>query len=828
MKITKLILHGYKRFLLNGVKHFEYTPDSPFQLIVGTNGSGKTSLLEELSMLPAESDDYSPDGYKEIHATFNNKSYILRNTFPVKAGKHDFIVDGVYLNEQGTQSAQKDLVYEHFGYNNEIHELLMGTTTFTALSPSNRRALFVKLSQSDMTFAVSIYQKLKSKLRDLQGTIKQLNDIISSEQLKLLPENEIKHHKHQLTHLTAQLKQVYQVMGSFKSHEKVGVEQLDKLWVNLERRFFQIDEAVRDTLGQASLAQTERAVVVLEAKLDELERRYQESLKEASELEKSLQKVSFDASFDIDYYRDKQQKLGDVIGRDLSDEDKETIEKYRQEDLTHIVQCFRQFSRDRDIQSFFLNFPENPNQEKYNSILFNQKQSRETEVSYRLNHLKMQNERITYALEEMAQKPSQECPSCHYNWIPGFSEDKKKKGEKKFQENQLEIVSLEKEQQVLSSYLSDAAQYRQMFFEFQDKYYKPYSRLPDLWDNAVIEGGWVYNHPNYFNRLVQQLEIKWSRYSQLKTSLEELKQCEMQIAKYEYCVLGDGKYLIGRQKELETILGDIKKEKGIVLKKKENLSNLLRDANRDYLRMENWHQEYQAYLNAIQTGIDSILFELCSEEDVKLQTEMAIIGKKIHDQALILATIETNQKHFKQYTRDIQLIKMLMAALSPQDGLIAKSLVGFIRVFIKQLNSIIANIWSYDLVLDDSDIESIAHDYKFPVNIDNTNRAKDISKTSKGQKEVIDFAFKVLVMHYLKMQKFPLILDEVGHNFSENHRDNFFKYIEELIETNQIQQIFIVSHIASSHDVLTNADIITIEMDNVLLGEHVNKVCKLS
>ena len=51
MKVLKLILRNCDRFLLNQIKEIVYTPDSPYQLITGNNGSGKSSLLEEISPL---------------------------------------------------------------------------------------------------------------------------------------------------------------------------------------------------------------------------------------------------------------------------------------------------------------------------------------------------------------------------------------------------------------------------------------------------------------------------------------------------------------------------------------------------------------------------------------------------------------------------------------------------------------------------------------------------------------------------------------------------------------------------------------------------------
>ena len=67
MKYTKLILFRCVRLRLKNIEYFEMNPSEPVQLILGTNGSGKSSIMMELSPLPSEASDYRDGGYKEIH-----------------------------------------------------------------------------------------------------------------------------------------------------------------------------------------------------------------------------------------------------------------------------------------------------------------------------------------------------------------------------------------------------------------------------------------------------------------------------------------------------------------------------------------------------------------------------------------------------------------------------------------------------------------------------------------------------------------------------------------------------------------------------------------
>ena len=49
MKILKLILKNYNRLFLNNIKTLELAPSKKINLILGTNGSGKSSLIQETS-----------------------------------------------------------------------------------------------------------------------------------------------------------------------------------------------------------------------------------------------------------------------------------------------------------------------------------------------------------------------------------------------------------------------------------------------------------------------------------------------------------------------------------------------------------------------------------------------------------------------------------------------------------------------------------------------------------------------------------------------------------------------------------------------------------
>ncbi|MCT7452053.1 hypothetical protein, partial [Escherichia coli] len=117
-------------------------PDNPVQLILGSNGSGKSSLLPLLYPTVPERADFDKDGYYEYRCEHRNKQYRLISRLE-KGFKHEFYVnDSENLNGGGTQPAQWKLIEEHFELNDDTIRLLLGYETayqFTEMGPMKRR-----------------------------------------------------------------------------------------------------------------------------------------------------------------------------------------------------------------------------------------------------------------------------------------------------------------------------------------------------------------------------------------------------------------------------------------------------------------------------------------------------------------------------------------------------------------------------------------------------------------------------------------------------------------------------------------------------------------
>lgn len=225
MQSGKLVLVGSKRLLVRGIKHFEVTFDSLYQIILGTNGSGKSTVLSELSPLPAIPKMFVKGGRKEYHCKRNGSEYVLINDFETASGKHSFIVDGIDLNENGTSTIQKELVKKHF--NNLTPELFNVLTfrkfnKFTEMDTNKRRQWMMMLSGIDLDWAMEVYQALRTRSRDASGHFKRVQTKLASEIQMSVDDSAVEEMQAKLNKMQEDFKEALKLT-------KEGVPTLDEL-----------------------------------------------------------------------------------------------------------------------------------------------------------------------------------------------------------------------------------------------------------------------------------------------------------------------------------------------------------------------------------------------------------------------------------------------------------------------------------------------------------------------------------------------------------------------------------------------------------------------
>jgi len=825
MKILRLELFGYTRIAANNISHLIYTPENPFQLIVGTNGSGKSSLLHELSPLPAHSSNYTKEGYKKITILHGGKTYQLDSTF--KTGKHSFLVDGEELNTGGTQEVQKNLVWQHFKINKDIHELMTGEIRLTTLSPADRRKWIQMISRTDYGYVMGVFKRVASRLRDQQGAMKHLNQRLVQEHQNLLQLGDVEG----LEERAGKLKQELNAMMLERIPNMEDYQTLMHVLRGLEdqvqqdyRSFFSnmtlvpngksymgMDDVLMDHTSKVSTIQSERAL---------LER----STSEYSEMENIISSVN----------RDSTAALEDIPGLILEEE--RLIENIMSNlpsflntttDLSVWRTTTDPVSAERDLKSIapeltvILNeLPVNTDRgfsrEKHEAADNDAKRlvslidSLDSRIRANQNRLKLMEEAQT-----------SQCPSCKYIWRPGYSD---REAEENRQNTAEMITEQGKAQDALTAvraFLERSGEVADLYRRF-NQYTVSFSRLSPFWD-SILSTQMLQNDPRGCVLLLRQ-------YAEELRGLVAVEDANRRISNYRevgahQAQLGQLSHMTQR---MATLQEEIRRRTDSLLElqeDKQTIEQFRRKLDSLYVTAKRLEEAGQK-INAIQAKlVDAIRNDLIDETVNSHQMELAGITRRLSDrdsQSNIIRDLETSRINVES---DVRALDMLTKTLSPIGGLIADQLRGDIGGLVANINSVIGCVWTYEMEVQPCGLTSSELDYRFPVHIPTSpNRSSpDVLKTSKGQRQMIDLAFQLTVMLYLELNDYPLFMDEPGEGFDEQHRIRLMDFVKQLMDSGRHSQLFMISHYASNHGGFNNAEILVLDGSNISLPGRYNQ-----
>lgn len=212
------------------------------------------------------------------------------------------------------------------------------------------------------------------------------------------------------------------------------------------------------------------------------------------------------------------------------------------------------------------------------------------------------------------------------------------------------------------------------------------------------------------------------------------------------------------------------------------------------------------------------------------QSTLAIAEKEMSDLNAMFKIIENLTEYRVESEKNIAASKELLNILSPSNGLIAEYVTTFLSSFVEEMNKIIEAIWTYEMRIQNCDVNGGELDYKFPVKISEDPLLRDdVKDTSSAQEEMINMAFRLAVMTFLDQYQFPLYLDEFGKDMDEAHRFNIMAFIKSYVESGRCSQMFMISHYVASHGVFTNAEICVLDQSNIInRPTHYNKHVKIT
>lgn len=824
MKITKLILHKNKRLHLLEDDTFTFVPENQHTVLRGTSGIGKSTILYELSPLPAHLSQYDDGGYKEIHLTYQSKDYVLISSGK-GAGTHQFIVDGEDLNDGGTRTAQLNLVEEHFKYTPKIHDIMMGITRFTRMTGNDRRYWLSTISHTDSEFAMSLWDTIRSKFRDQQGILKETKASIAEYEMTIA--------SNETLDKLAKEKQAYQdiidrgnsLLAKYQCHDATSsgtdIEQLqDETLEHMSDIYQRCVDSFRllPELSQpVSYQNVKESIDTLTRQFHELKSEHDKDCTRLEEVIQQISSYSHESSIsltDIEQFLKKNkreqeewqstQKKSEQLIQIYQDEVERHDTKLILQKLNYILEypadtadtIHHHLSLDTEYQT-----PLYHRYKEYHKNLDARKEivSKLATIS---NHLTDHENHLS----ELQKNPVHSCPKCETRFRSKSVEDSIQKSQQAIRRLHELKEKGEKRRGELDDQVQKGVESAKIYELLSDTLFGDSSRLYPILTMFQVqptvtdtESKWMhyhehrYRYPNLIFRLQTDASalLKYIRLKEEEKHLLSMYAKGIKATSPEYTKLHaeqtqlEERTVAHRQK-LKSIKQDI-----VSLKHADELVANITAA------CESIHDIYDKLLESMDIEMKSTYAEAIRTAQSKMTELIHQVDKQLQHQSGIKYILNHLYKTEENTTVNLGLYEEMMKLLNPKDGLIARSMVGFIRAFISEMNHYIAHVWTYPLVIDVESSDTFTKDYHFPVIIggDEGHISKDVFLTSNGQSEMIDLAFRLVFAKYLGLDKWPIYADELGGTLNASHRNNLYLLLKRLTEDGHTHQLFVITHL---------------------------------
>lgn len=806
---------------LNGIEHFEMSMSAALLLILGTNGSGKSSLLWEISPVPANAADFSPGGGKTVELEHRGKNYELRSSFGAKQ-EHFFICDNEELNQGHTITVQKELVKQHFGVTNDIQELVCGHERFSQMSSARRKDWFLRLCDVNYDYALHVYGLLKNAHRDRAGAIRLERKALVLESEKLLSDQEISKIGEEtkwlhecLSHLLEYRKPVETDLTTLE----LEAHKLDKQLLTLTNNFTNINQEIADRehtdneLSEFIETATAQSVQA-ETKISMLAEQHHQASQKIAVLQQAGESTIESLQQQCEQL---QQELASKTGSLLQETN------FSAESAFLALNSIK-----ASLVDIFTTIPSNEAKRFSQASLLANREQLDQWLKQKNNILEQMAERrasLAHMRDHMG-KPDVTCPKCNHAFSLIYSEER-------MQALIALISQLEDRLQTevypkvaeLEAYLEECARYGSLYRQFvqltsSTPILKPY------WD-WLVDKKTLTNNPTQGLTDLDKIESDLLVQIQLQQLRDKIAQTETNLVMLKSVGNADLKQLQQDAQRLEQAISVETQRMQVTQVQLQQLKAQLSLRSQAATIRKNIRKMIYSHRNLMQDQVEHHRRTTLNQLIKDLQSALAT-----REHALFAAnrqkdTVQSLAKKIQKLEAEEKALSILVKELSPSEGLIAEGMLGFIKNFCDQMNSLIAQVWTYPLEVKSCDVvegETLDLDYKFPLSVgEEQNEVSDVAKGSDGMKEIVDLAFRIVAIQYLNLEDSALYLDEFSSTMDKQHRTEAVNLVKALVEQQTFTQVFLVSHYAGWYGALANAEICVLNETNILIPETYNK-----
>lgn len=826
-KILSIELVDFIPLSSNGRRYFKWEMTDGVHVLLGTNGSGKTSIVNECVPCATDPSLYRNTGSKKTIYEHEHKIYTVG--FNASTGKHTLTVtdengEEKELNEGGTKNVQQQLIETIFKITPFIRQLITGEIKFSELGPQKRREIFTAMSPVSFDYGLEFYGKAKNMLSECSGALKRNKHQLVTELAKVMNEQEYealvaknKSLHHEFSILMNERSRINKSSSELSYELQQALEQLK----TVSERVLDADLNIALDINFNSVEELNSLIVEKREQISSLDALLRDRSERYDAISKKIKLVGVDGDTEKNRLKDrianqltKRQELIDALSDTYDPEHYGSITRAMTTDLlSMLTTIFTDMGLNDDL--------------RFNSKSYQDLQSKYTNINASLIKLNEQMVRIDTQIKELdrhRENGTIHCPKCQHAWIAGF-DPHNYEGLTKEYERMLDVrTGYEKEIPVVEKELSEM----KVFFDN----YRTYCSVRDsrgelfhLW-NKLEEDHLVFKHPRHalalverFARDAQTLELVVQIDASLKTDLQLLEAIE-QIDTSN--VQKEAQILIDLEKEIQSFTWRLQSERnaltimqshlqlltGVTVHDKANIEQLVS-------RIDQLHEEQ----------IEAIRQEHIGQLIKTIQSQLAINEEVLSGVSHQRGVIDHLTEQIQELEVEEVAIKQLLEEISPNKGLIAEGLMSYINSILELTNEIIARVWTYPFVIRPCAVDEdgeVGLTYRFPIDIGDGGMAiKDIVQGSKAQREITNLAFRVVAMVYLGLGEFILFLDEFGEGFDPLHRERGTHAINAFIDQMSFSQIFIVTHFEENFATLKNTNICLLDDRNIRVNiEH--------
>lgn len=802
-KIKNATVSRNKLFLLNDIQQIDYTPNSPFQVLMGANGSGKSTLLRLLTAYSPDANEFHKGGSFRQTIQADGVEYVVG--YDVNGGiRYTFSCDGQELNEGGTREVYRNLWAEELNITQTAVNLLTGKYRLSRMRPAERQELFSTVTGANMTVGFAAFDKLRKRANGVKGAIKEDESLLVKLRSQQITPDEVEV-------LQGRVEEYRQLATRYLQQYRNDIdgiteEEVKRILTGVASAKLKLKELLRNPVVPADAPNEISAERELQemtsnlAHLDEWQRGMLEQFNELDDLHQRLMATANVGNRDLTEEGESLRNtiatyLGDMDYReDLVYDDPTGALRQLGECLASWQQVVVAFTGGISPTQVVLDIQRTEQDlSNYNrgiGQLESAIEAQETHVKHLQVHQDDNCAKCGYSASGEAREASIKAAGIR---IAEFNE-RLAKGRAAKEHAETELTRLREYRTQLHAILSVEQRYPMLSTFFGELFSKT-----DVFDN----GGELVT---LSNRLYHDLQIK-AGIRQAETRLAEIDRITAQLQAQS---IGSLESLMARmsstRERYEEYFANYCAAKTTV----EIYRGTLNGAKRYHAELFDALGLYVSMLDSVRWAVDAMFNAMCVAAYTDYDEAAKLIETQLQGINDLEARIRGTEDHLAEMKAKHGKLLVLIAAMSPSTGLLAKCAVRPVEQFIEQMNTIIERVWTHELtVLPYKRAEQVKLDYILPMRVAGRDTiVPDISEGSDGQLEIVDFAFTIVALMRLGNKGIPLMLDETDRPLQPEHKENLMVFLREMVEAGWFSQIFVISHHISAYSALPQADII--------------------